>query len=167
MQRKRETSLKNKIRDVLNDAILQLKANDVEDSIIKAKIVLGFMLGKPKEYLVIHDSDVLDEEFILKYKENICKVAEGMPVQYIIGHKEFMGLDFEVNPNVLIPQADTEVLVEEALGVIKRESKVLDMCTGSGAIAISIAKYKDGINVVGADISSKALDVARRNARKE
>lgn len=146
---------------------MQLKQNDDQDAVLKAKMVLSFILGKPKEYLVIHDSDVLNGELVLQYKENICKIAEGMPVQYVIGHKEFMGLDFEVSQDVLIPQADTEVLVEAALGVIKPGDKVLDMCTGSGAIAISIAKYKEKACVIGADISSNALDVARRNAREE
>lgn len=159
--------MENRIRDVLNEAIMQLKRSEVEEAALKAKMVLSFMLGKPKEYLVVHDSDILDEEVVLQYKENIRKVAEGLPVQYIIGCKEFMGLEFEVSPDVLIPQADTEVLVEEALSVIEPGDKVLDMCTGSGAIAISIAKYKEGVSAIGADISPKALDVARKNARKE
>lgn len=159
--------MENRIRDVLNEAIMQLKQSEVDEAALKAKMVLSFMLRKPKEYLVVHDSDILDAEVVLQYKENICKVGEGMPVQYIIGRKEFMGLEFEVSPDVLIPQADTEVLVEEALSVIEPGDKVLDMCTGSGAIAISIAKYKEGVSAIGADISPKALDVARKNARKE
>ena len=146
---------------------MQLKQSEVDEAALKAKMVLSFMLRKPKEYLVVHDSDILDAEVVLQYKENICKVGEGMPVQYIIGRKEFMGLEFEVSPDVLIPQADTEVLVEEALSVIEPGDKVLDVCTGSGAIAISIAKYKEGVSAIGADISPKALDVARKNARKE
>lgn len=146
---------------------MQLKQSEVDEAALKAKMVLSFMLRKPKEYLVVHDSDILDAEVVLQYKENICKVGEGMPVQYIIGRKEFMGLEFEINSDVLIPQADTEVLVEEALSVIEPGDKVLDMCTGSGAIAISIAKYKEGVSAIGADISPKALDVARKNARKE
>ena len=146
---------------------MKLKQSEVDEAALKAKMVLSFMLRKPKEYLVVHDSDILDAEVVLQYKENICKVGEGMPVQYIIGRKEFMGLEFEVSPDVLIPQADTEVLVEEALSVIEPGDKVLDMCTGSGAIAISIAKYKEGVSAIGADISPKALDVARKNARKE
>ena len=159
--------MEKNIRDVLNEAIMQLKQSEVDEAALKAKMVLSFMLRKPKEYLVVHDSDILDAEVVLQYKENICKVGEGMPVQYIIGRKEFMGLEFEVSPDVLIPQADTEVLVEEALSVIEPGDKVLDMCTGSGAIAISIAKYKEGVSAIGADISPKALDVARKNARKE
>ena len=159
--------MENRIRDVLNEAIMQLKQSEVDEAALKAKMVLSFMLRKPKEYLVVHDSDILDAEVVLQYKENICKVGEGMPVQYIIGRKEFMGLEFEVSPDVLIPQADTEVLVEEALSVIEPGDKVLDMCTGSGAIDISIAKYKEGVSAIGADISPKALDVARKNARKE
>lgn len=159
--------MENRIKDVLNEAILQLKQSEVEEDVLKAKLVLCFMLGKPKEYLIIHSCDTLDDEFVLQYKENIRKVAEGIPVQYIVGRKEFMGLDFEVCQDVLIPQADTEVLVEEALSAIKPGFKVLDMCTGSGAIAISIARYRDKACVVGADISPKALGVARKNAREE
>lgn len=146
---------------------MKLKQNEVEEALVKAKMLLGFMLKRPKEYLTLHDDDILDNEIVLKYKENICKVVEGIPVQYIIGHKEFMGLEFEVSPDVLIPQPDTEILVEEALSVIKSGDKVLDMCTGSGAIAISIAKYKEGISVTGADISEQALNIAKKNARQE
>lgn len=159
--------MNNTIKDILNEGILQLKKNNVEEYVLKAKILLGFILGKSKEYLISHDDKILDKEIIVKYKENICKISEGIPIQYVIGSKEFMGLQFEVSPDVLIPQPDTEVLVEETLNIIKTRDKVLDMCTGSGAIAISLAKYKDGVSVVGADISAKALEIARKNARQK
>jgi len=82
-----------------------------------------------------------------------------------MGVAEFMGLKFKVTKDTLIPQPDTEILVEETLKVIKPKDKVLDMCTGSGAIAVSIAKYKNNIKVVASDISKKALDVAISNAK--
>ena len=149
------------IKEVLKEVNSILNGSN---STLKAKLVLCHMLDKPKEYLIIHDDEVLDDEFVLKYKENIQKIADGMPVQYVTGQQEFMKLNFEVTPDVLIPQPDTEILVQEALNIIKPNAKVLDMCTGSGAIAVSIAKYKKDIEVAGSDISKGALRVAKTNA---
>ena len=98
--------------------------------------------------------------------ENIELLNTGIPIQYITNKQEFMGLDFYVDSNVLIPQPDTEILVEEVLDILKNKNgvkSVLDLCTGSGAIGVSIAKYSDSI-VTMSDISEGALEIARKNA---
>ena len=95
------------------------------------------------------------------------KVVEGIPVQYITNRQEFMGLEFYVDENVLIPQPDTEILVEEVIEKYKdRECKILDLCTGSGAIGIALAKYIEGSEVFASDISCKALQIAKLNAER-
>lgn len=98
----------------------------------------------------------------------IEKTSKGYPLQYITHSKEFMKMDFYVDENVLIPRSDTEVLVEEVMNLSKEQNKkdILDLCTGSGAIAISIAKYIDNAEITATDISEKALDIAKKNERK-
>lgn len=165
----------------------QLK--NLEDGNIKAHILLGFILNMSNSELVIYENKSVDEQDVNAYLQYLNEVKEGYPVQYITHNQAFMGLDFYVDENVLIPQPDTEILVEEAIRVInekntniakdinKREKvidaqeinqeeyNVLDLCTGSGAIAISIAKYTNA-KVYASDVSNEALNVARKNAKK-
>jgi release factor glutamine methyltransferase len=123
--------------------------------------------GYTQMQLITHDTDEISSDAEKTLALTLAQRLEMKPMQYILGHCEFMGLDFEVNENTLIPRPDTEVLVESAIEAIKKHNckTVLDMCTGSGAIAVSIAKYT-GAKVTATDISEKALDVARRNAEK-
>ncbi len=111
----------------------------------------------------------MDEEMAADWEEEfrtlIKKRSEHIPLQYITGEQEFMGLKFHVNSNVLIPRQDTETLVEEALKHIRPGMSVLDMCTGSGCVLISILKKASGVTGVGTDISKQALNVAKENAR--
>lgn len=101
------------------------------------------MIDKPKEYIITHDKEELEDNEILEIKNNLEKIIKGYPIQYITKRQEFMGLDFWVDENVLIPQPDTEALVEEILNIAKtiETPKILDLCTGSGAIAISLKKH--------------------------
>ena len=112
--------------------------------------------------LVTRDDDILTEDSEKKLESLLKKRLEHMPMQYILGHCEFMGLEFSVNENVLIPRPDTEILVEKVLEYKPR--KVLDIGTGSGAIAVSLAKYGTE-SVTAADISTKALETAAKNAK--
>jgi len=157
-----------KIKEILKKQIEILKQNNIEDASLKAKILLAFTIRKEKEYLITHDDEELSEEISLKYESYIKRILEHEPLQYITGKQEFMKLDFFVNENVLVPRADTEILVEEALQIIKENKlkTVLDLCTGSGAIAISIAKYGDVEKVLASDISKKALKVTDININK-
>lgn len=145
-----------------------LKKENVEDSEKKAKKLLEFVLKISKEEYIRNS---LDEVSILKKKEYetlLNKIIQGKPLQYIINKQEFMGITFYVDENVLIPQPDTEILVEQAIKLIEKNTpvKILDLCTGSGAIAVSIAKYikNDYMQIVASDISKKALAVAQKNA---
>lgn len=172
------------IGELLKQAEAKLRHANIEEKNSKAKRILAGILGKPKEFLLMYDNQVIPQEVQESYQEAIEKLAKGTPLQYITGFQEFMGLTFQVTPDVLIPQPDTEVLVEEVLAVLQaipikqqklatqKETEVtpkkhiLDMCTGSGAIAISLAKYLPGMEVTGADISLAALSVAKENAKK-
>ena len=113
----------------------------------------------------MHMKDEILPEQLNEYKGLIKKRAERVPLQYITGEQEFMGLTFHVNSNVLIPRQDTETLVEEAIKLVEPGMSILDMCTGSGCIIISILKKCSGIQGTGSDISKQALNVAKKNAK--
>ena len=113
----------------------------------------------------MHMKDEILPEQLNEYKGLIKKRAERVPLQYITGEQEFMGLTFHVNSNVLIPRQDTETLVEEAIKLVEPGMSILDMCTGSGCIIISILKKCSGIQGTGSDISKQALNVAKENAK--
>lgn len=156
------------IKDALTEAINLLKKSNIENPIQQAKILFASVLQKNKEYILINENEVLLNEIYNEFIAKIEKLQKGIPLQYITHIQEFMGMDFYVDENVLIPQPDTEILVEEVLNLIGKQENLslLDMCTGSGAIAVSIAKYIENVEVYGVDISEKALKIAKRNAEK-
>ncbi len=155
------------IREVLEYGINLLKKDNINEPIIKARIILADILNKNKEYLLIHNDEELTDDALNAFKSNIQKLCNGIPLQYIIHRQEFMGLEFYIDENVLIPQPDTEILVEEVINIAKKENKIsiLDLCTGSGAIGISIAKNIKNSKITLSDISRKALQVAKRNCK--
>lgn len=120
--------------------------------------------------MIVHDEEEVNEVLVKKYNENLDKLINHIPIQYITNHQEFMKLDFYVDENVLIPRADTEILVEEVINNcnknVKSSYKILDLCSGSGAIGVSLAKYIKNVEVVCADISKIALEIAKKNANK-
>lgn len=118
-----------------------------------------------RNFYYVHGNNEMLEEQQKEFEIAVKKRAEHIPLQYIIGEQQFMGIDFKVNSNVLIPRQDTEILVEQALKVIRPGMQVLDLCTGSGCIIISIMKNIDDITGYGVDISKQALLVAKENAR--
>lgn len=156
------------IKEALNKSIDLLKKSNIENPIQISKIVLANVLHKSKEYILINENEILLDKSYNEFIEKIEKISSGMPLQYVTNRQGFMGMEFFVDENVLIPRADTEILVEEVLNIIgKRENlEVLDMCTGSGAIAVSIAKNTNNCEVYAVDISSGALEVAKKNAIK-
>lgn len=155
-----------KIREVLKQGILILKLNNIEEANTKARILLSAILNKSKEYIIIHDDEEINEE---SFFQGIQKLTKNIPIQYIVNNQEFMKLNFYVDENVLIPQPDTEILVEEVINLSKSMDKkisILDLCTGSGCIAISLAKNIDTSNIVAIDISEKSIQIAKLNAEK-
>lgn len=151
----------------------KLNLERIDDANIKTDILLQHILGLSKNELIINSNKEVEEEKKYIFLKYISELIQGKPVQYITKEQEFMNLKFYVDENVLIPQPDTEILVELALKKIneikdKKIIKLLDMCTGSGAIAISIKKYAENLNkdveVCALDISEKALEIAKKNA---
>lgn len=163
-----------KIKEILESGNNILKEYNIEDSSLKSRMLLKSILNKSKEYLLIHYDEEINEKFSNLFFKNIERLKNHEPIQYIINYQEFMGFDFYVDKNVLIPRADTENLVEEVLYIFDRiykeknkEIKVLDLCTGSGAIAVSLAKLlKKRIQIYASDVSEKALKVAEKNSIK-
>lgn len=157
-----------KIKGLLEQAIKQLRENNVQDPASIAKRLLAFTLDVSKEYLIVHDEEEVQEKIVERYNEYIKQILQGKPVQYILGKQEFMGIEFLVNENVLIPQPDTEILVEQTIKIAQNyeNPSLLDLCTGSGAIAISIAHYLPNSLVFASDISKQALDIAKRNDKQ-
>lgn len=153
------------IEEILKKEINNLKENNIEDSTLKAKILLANILNVKKEYLLIHSEEEVKQEDKIKYENCIKELIKGKPLQYITNKQEFMGLNFYVDENVLIPQPDTEILVEKAIEIAEttQKNKILDMCTGSGCIAISLAKKINNAQITAVDISNSALNVANKN----
>lgn len=128
-------------------------------------MLLANILKCKREELIINSEKEVEEKEKNEFTNGIYKIAKRYPVEYILGKKEFMKMTFFVNEDVLIPRADTEILVEEVLELSKDKDKVLELCTGSGVIAISLAKYGEGLSITATDISEKALEVAKENAK--
>ena len=144
----------------------ELTAHSVDNASVDAWYLLEHIYGISRVDFLIRRNDPFDEVQMKQsadYQALIHRRSEGYPVQYLTGSTEFMGLPFLVNESVLIPRQDTEVLVETALAMMKPECRLLDMCTGSGCILLSLAKLGTVAEGVGVDISEGALKVAERN----
>lgn len=154
------------IEDLMIYGTRELEKKNIEDAKLKAKMLLAFLMETSKEYLILHKGEELNDHIIERYKEGVQKIKKGIPLQYITHSQEFMGLSFYVDENVLIPRFDTENLVMEIFEIVKKQEnlKILDMCTGSGIIAISLAKKLKGSKIYATDISPKALEIAKKNS---
>ncbi|MCI9177434.1 MAG: peptide chain release factor N(5)-glutamine methyltransferase [Clostridia bacterium] len=147
----------------------KLEKAKVEEAHSKAKKLLQYLLNQNTQQFLIYSLEQVSKEKELKYEKKLQEIIEGKPLQYITNCQEFMGLDFYVDENVLIPQPDTEILVEAVLEILKKETKpvqVLDLCTGSGVIGVSIAKKANNIKAILSDISKEALKIAEKNAKQ-
>ena len=154
------------IKEAMRKGMIKLKTNDVKEPSLKARLLMQYILNRPREYILVHDDKQLTLRQNVDYFKLIKKLIEGVPLQHITHQQEFMKLMFYVDENVLIPRPDTEVLVEEVIKLSKsiNAKKILDLCTGSGAIAVSLAKYIEGSQITATDISRKALSIAKLNA---
>ncbi|HOQ37838.1 MAG TPA: peptide chain release factor N(5)-glutamine methyltransferase [Acetivibrio sp.] len=158
------------LKDALLKGIQQLKTANVDAPVFEAGVILCHILKVSRSFLYSHDDYIMTDEKYKCFDAFIRERAEGKPLQYITGHQEFMSMDFIVTPDVLIPRQDTEVLVETVLNYVEgsdnKETVILDIGTGSGCIAISLATYIKNSKVIACDISQKALDVAKTNAQR-
>jgi release factor glutamine methyltransferase len=137
---------------------------------LDAQLLLLHTLGRPlldRAWLLAHDTDALDSDTEMRYIQLTRRRAAGTPLAYLTGHQEFYGLDLQVDPRVLIPRPDTESLVDWALECISglQTPQVLDLGTGSGAIALAIQSRRPDARVLAVDLSADALSVAQNNAR--
>ena len=153
--------------DALLEGIALLKETNIENPSLDARILMCHTLSCDELYLTVHRDRPLTESEQDGFFSLIKRRMSNEPVGYITGTKEFMSLEFNVDKNVLIPRPDTEILVEKVMSEVKSANPVIiDMCTGSGAIAVSLAKYIPNACVLGLDISEDALKVAKTNSQK-
>lgn len=136
----------------------------IESARLEAELMLAATLDMDRVGLYVNFERPLDPAELTDFREKVRRRASREPVQYILGETEFWSLQFQVNPAVLIPRADTEVLVEEALARLDEAASILDVGTGSGAIAVALAHEKPQATVTALDRSESALEVARSNA---
>lgn len=154
------------IREALRLAAARLEQAGVPDAEVDAAYLLASVLKEDTLAMRINGHRALTEEQEKAFDALCDRRAAREPLQYILGETEFMGLTFHVEPGVLIPRADTEILVEKALECMKPGARVLDIGTGSGAIAVSLAKLGRQAQVTAVDVSDRALEIARRNAKR-
>ncbi|MEK7399712.1 MAG: peptide chain release factor N(5)-glutamine methyltransferase, partial [Candidatus Poribacteria bacterium] len=156
--------MSNNVKKALIWAIESLKGGGIENPQLDAEVLLAYVLDTDRTQLYLYPETILDEEKSLYYKILTWKRQSHIPVSYLTGHKEFMSLDFKVNESVLVPRPETEILVEAVIKSSASHSKIFDLGTGSGAIAISLAKYIPDCLVLATDLSLEALMIARENA---
>lgn len=154
------------ISEAMKKAMIELKNDNIEFPKLKSRLLMQFVLNKSRQYVIVNDMEELDKDKEKQYFNFVKKLRQGFPIEHITHQKEFMKLNFFVDENVLIPRQDTEILVEEVINIAKKNNskKILDLCTGSGAIAVSIAKYIPDAQVTAIDVSSEALKIAKKNA---
>lgn len=138
----------------------------IEESTLDARLLLEAVCGTDRNDLLVHGEQPVEPETEEKYFGWIGKRAGRIPLQRLTGEQDFMGLTFTVNENVLIPRQDTEILVEEVLKELHDGMRILDMCTGSGCILLSLLHYSNDCEGLGVDLSAEALEVAGRNVLK-
>lgn len=157
------------IKELINYGKKLLIKNEIQDSTIIAKTLAEYILQMDRMQIVINEEKEIEEDEKTRYYLALIEIIQGMPLQYITNKQEFMNLEFYVDENVLIPQPDTETLVEEVINIAKDNKgklKILDMCTGSGCIGISLAKNINNADITMTDISKNALNIAKINCEK-
>lgn len=156
------------ILELLDKGTKILLEVDKENARLDATLLLGHIIGRDRLYILMHGEEKIGESEQEKYLELIEKRKQKMPIKYILGICEFMGLDFYVEEGVLIPRGDTEILVEEVLKHINEDERldVCDLCSGSGAIGVSLAYYRKNINVDSIDYFEKPKEITIKNIKK-
>lgn len=154
------------LHNIYSEGVNILKAAGIAEAQLDARLLLEYVTAADQNALLVHGDDIVPSGKIIEFMELINKRAKRIPLQHLVGSTCFMGLDFIVDEHVLIPRQDTECLVEEALIYGNDGDRILDMCTGSGCILLSIMHYKNDIEGFGIDISEDALFIAKKNAEK-
>ncbi len=154
-------------KELLKQGKETLLQKQIEDASTIARLLLQFVLKSNRIELVKNDTKEVKKEEKEQYEQLMEEILKGKPLQYLTKHQEFYGLNFYVDSNVLIPQPDTEILVEEVVHIAKQEKKkeILDIGTGSGCIGISLAHSIEEVSIMMSDISNKALEVAKKNSK--
>ena len=142
----------------------KLKEAEIGEAQLDARLLLEEVCGTDHNTLLCHGDREVSEEEEEKYRRALEQRAVHVPLQHLLGYQDFMGLRFQVNEYVLIPRQDTEILVEEAMRYLHDGMRILDLCTGSGCILLSLLHYSNDCEGVGVDISQEALQVAAQNA---
>lgn len=149
--------------EVYREGVARLEKGGIEEAALDARLLLEFVCGTDRNTLLAHGDREVSIEECERYRGLIDRRADHVPLQHLTGEQDFMGLTFLVNENVLVPRQDTEVLVEEVMQHLHDGMRILDMCTGSGCILLSLLHYSNGCEGVGVDLSDRALMVAREN----
>ena len=152
------------LKGLLADGTKMLTQAGIDEAELDARYILEYITGLNSAQYFIHSEDIIEKDKAEEFFRLIERRSKRIPLSYVIGTRDFFGLTFKVDENVLIPEQETELLVEEVIKHSEGKS-VLDMCTGSGCIAISIALFGNPSKVAASDISEKALEVARENAK--
>ena len=152
------------LKGLLTDGTKMLTQAGIDEAELDARYILEYITGLNSAQYFIHSEDIIEKNKAEEFFRLIERRSKRIPLSYVIGTRDFFGLTFKVDENVLIPEQETELLVEEVIKHSEGKS-VLDMCTGSGCIAISIALFGKPSKVAASDISEKALKVARENAK--
>lgn len=159
------------IRKVLKIGTESLKEKEIDTAILDAEVIFSYVIGKPKEYLHTYPKEKIGQAEVKKFNKLIKKRARGCPLAYILGKKEFYGLNFLVEKGVLTPRPETELIIDEVKALVEKNNlqniNIIDVGTGSGCIIITLAKLlKSNYHYYAIDKYSKPLKVARKNAQK-
>lgn len=153
-------------RECYEQGCRTLQAAGIEEATLDARLLLEAVCGTDRNDLLVHGEQPVMPQAEEKYLHWIRQRAEHIPLQQLTGEQDFMGLTFAVNEHVLIPRQDTEILVEEVLKELHDRMRILDMCTGSGCILLSLLHYSNDCEGLGVDLSAEALEVAGQNVLK-
>lgn len=152
------------IRDALKHALTRLNQAKIPSSQLDSQLIMAYILGRDRTWVLAHDDIELDEPQLEQFNALVNRRINREPLVHLTGTREFYGLDLEITPDVLTPRLETEQMVEWAIQYAPKNSRLVDIGTGSGAIAIAIAKHRPDLTVTATEISDRELSIARRNA---
>ena len=158
------SSSKTSIKSLINASISELRRAGVDSPRTDVLALLEYQLERSKTWILSHQDEPVNDSDLIEYNSMLSRRMNREPLAYILGKRDFYGLEFKVNPSVLIPRPETEALVEHVLDLAAPNSSLLDIGTGSGAIAISIASNRQDLIITASDVSAEALEIAEYNS---